>query len=188
MASLRSPDSLSLEVGSTARSQRTTWLPADYGFCRAYAYASLSLRSSALLWPLQSKEGRSKTLEVAPRTSAVFGLGPDTVSALLITIGDNPDRLCSEAAFAHICGVAPIPASSGKTNRHRLRRGGDRSGNSALHIATIVRLRYDQRSRTYAERRTTQGLSMPEIIRCQKRYLAREVFQAIRTDFAKLST
>jgi transposase len=128
------------------------------------------------------------TQEVAPATTAVFGLRPDTVSALLVTIGDNPDRLRSEAAFAHLCGVAPIPASSGKTNRHRLHRGGDRSGNSALHIATVVRLRYDPRSRTYAERRTTEGLSMPEIIRCQKRYLAREVFQALRTDFTKLST
>jgi transposase len=128
------------------------------------------------------------TEEVAPATSAVFGLGPDTVSALLVTIGDNPDRLRSEAAFAHLCGVAPIPASSGKTNRHRLHRGGDRSANSALHIAAIVRLRYDPRSRAYADRRTTQGLSMPEIIRCQKRYLAREVFQALRSDYAKLST
>ena len=126
--------------------------------------------------------------EAAPTTTAVFGLGPDTVSALLITIGDNPDRLRSEAAFARLCGVAPIPASSGKTNRHRLHRGGDRTANSALHIAAIVRLRYDPRSRTYADRRTGQGLSMPEIIRCQKRYLAREVFDALRTDYAKLST
>ena len=126
--------------------------------------------------------------EAAPTTTAVFGLGPDTVSALLITIRDNPDRLRSEAAFARLCGVAPIPASSGKTNRHRLHRGGDRTANSALHIAAIVRLRYDPRSRTYADRRTGQGLSMPQIIRCQKRYLAREVFDALRTDYAKLST
>ena len=95
------------------------------------------------------------TQAAAPATSAVFGLGPDTVSALLITVGDNPDRLRSEAAFAHLCGVAPIPASSGKTNRHRLHRGGDRAGNSALHIAAVVRLRYDPRSRAYADRRTT---------------------------------
>lgn len=128
------------------------------------------------------------TQAVAPTTSAVFGLGPDTVSALLVTIGDNPDRLRSEAAFAHLCGVAPIPASSGKTNRHRLHRGGDRTGNRALHIATVVRLRYDPRSRAYAERRTIQGLSMPEIIRCQKRYLAREVFHALRTDYTKVNT
>ncbi len=92
------------------------------------------------------------------------------MSALLVTIGDNPDRLRSEAAFAHLCGVAPIPASSGKTHRHRLHRGGDRASNSALHIATVVRLRYDPRSRAYAGRRTTEGLSMPEIIRCKKRY------------------
>lgn len=122
------------------------------------------------------------TEKVAPAATAVFGLGPDTVSALLITIGDNPGRLRSEAAFAHLCGVAPIPASSGKTNRHRLHRGGDRTANSALHIATVVRLRYDPRSRAYADRRTGQGLSMPEIIRCQKRYLAREVFQTLRAD------
>lgn len=128
------------------------------------------------------------TKAAAPATSAVFGFGPDTVSALLITIGDNPDRLRSEAAFAHLCGVAPIPASSGKTNRHRLHRGGDRAGNSALHIAAIVRLRYDPRSRAYTNRRTTEGLSMAEIIRCQKRYLAREVFHALRADYAQLST
>jgi len=84
--------------------------------------------------------------------------------------------------------VAPIPASSGKTNRHRLHRGGDRSGNRALHIAVVVRLRYDPRSRDYASRRTTEGLSMPEIIRCQKRYLAREVFTALRADYALITT
>ena len=128
------------------------------------------------------------TTETAPATSAVFGLGPDTVAALRVTIGDNPDRLRSEAAFAHLCGVAPIPASSGKTNRHRLHRGGDRSGNRALHIAAVVRLRYDQRSRDYATCRTGQGLSMPEIIRCQKRYLARKVFAALRADYAALAT
>ena len=97
----------------------------------------------------------------------------------------TPTGLRSEAAFAHLCGVAPIPASSGKTNRHR---GGDRSGNRALHIAAVVRLRYDQRSRDYATRRTGQGLSMPEIIRCQKRYLAREVFAALRADYTALAT
>lgn len=128
------------------------------------------------------------TRAAAPATCEVFGLGPDTASALLVTIGDNPDRLRSEAAFAHLCGVAPIPASSGKTTRHRLHRGGDRAGNSALHIATVVRLRYDPRSRAYADRRTTEGLSMPEIIRCQKRYLAREIFHALRADYAKIST
>lgn len=128
------------------------------------------------------------TRQAAPRTAAVFALGPDTASALLATIGDNPDRLRSEAAFAHLCGVAPIPASSGKTNRHRLHRGGDRSANRALHIAVVVRLRYHQPTRDYAARRRAEGLTMPEIIRCLKRYLAREVFTALRADYVALTT
>jgi transposase len=154
------------------------------------ALRSLAIRAQHLEAETRAlrKQLDQLTQQIAPATTAVFGLGPDTVSALLVTIGDNPDRLRSEAAFAHLCGVAPIPASSGKTNRHRLHRGGDRAGNSALHIAAVVRLRYDPRSRAYAERRTGQGLSMPEIIRCQKRYLAREVFHALRSDYATLST
>ncbi len=111
--------------------------------------------------------------------NAIFALGPDTAASLLISIGDNPDRLRSEAAFARLCGVAPIPASSGKTNRHRLHRGGDRSANRALHIAVIVRMRYCPKTCAYVARRTADGLSKPEIIRCVKRYLAREAFTAI---------
>ena len=84
--------------------------------------------------------------------------------------------------------MAPILASSGKTQRHRLHRGGDRSANHALHIAVIVRLRYCERTRAYAVRRTSEGLSMPEIIRCLKRYLAREVFIALRADYAAITT
>jgi transposase len=114
-------------------------------------------------------------------------MGVDTTSALLVTIGDNPDRLRSEAAFARLCGVAPIPASSGKTNRHRLHRGGDRSGNRALHIATVVRMRYSAETRAYVARRTAEGLSKPEITRCLKRYLAREIFQALRADYSALA-
>ena len=124
---------------------------------------------------------------VAPRSLGIFAMGPDTTSALLVTIGDNPDRLRSESAFARLCGVAPIPASSGKTNRHRLHRGGDRSANRALHIAVVVRMRYCPRTRAYIARRTSEGLSKPEIIRCLKRYLAREMFQALRADFAALT-
>ena len=130
---------------------------------------------------------KALTEAAAPTTSALFALGPDTVSALLVSIGDNPDRLRSEAAFARLCGVAPIPASSGKTTRHRLHRGGDRTANRALHLAIIVRLRYHHGARAYAARRTTEGLSMPEIIRCQKRYLAREVFTALRADYTKIT-
>ena len=123
----------------------------------------------------------------APSTLAVFAMGPDTTAALLVTIGDNPDRLRSEKAFAHLCGVAPIPASSGKTNRHRLHRGGDRSANRALHIAVVVRMRYCTKTRAYVERRTAEGLSKQEIIRCLKRYLAREIFRTLRADYAALT-
>jgi transposase len=155
-----------------------------------HALRSMAVRTQHLSTETRTlrKQLAELTQTAAPATSAIFGLGPDTVSALLVTVGDNPDRLRSEAAFAHLCGVAPIPASSGKTNRHRLHRGGDRAANSALHIATVVRLRYDPRSRAYADRRTTEGLSKPEIIRCQKRYLARETFHALRADYAQLST
>jgi transposase len=123
----------------------------------------------------------------APATLAVFAIGPDTAAALLVTVGDNPDRLRSERAFAHLCGVAPIPASSGKTNRHRLHRGGNRSANRALHIAVIVRMRYCPKTRTYVARRTADGLSKPEIIRCLKRYLAREIYRTLRADYTALS-
>ena len=99
---------------------------------------------------------------------------------LLTSAGDNPDRITSEAAFAHLCGVAPVPASSGRVHRHRLNRGGDRNANNALYVVVINRLRYDSRSRAYAERRTQEGLSKPEIISCLKRYVAREIYHVLR--------
>ncbi|MGY4102306.1 transposase, partial [Nocardia sp. R16R-3T] len=134
------------------------------------------------------KQQLSEVLEqVAPKTMAVFALGPDTAAALVISIGDNPDRLTSEAAFARLCGVAPIPASSGKTIRHRLHRGGDRQANQALHTAVIVRMRYHDDTKTYAARRKRDGKTTPEILRCLKRYLAREVFRALRADYRALT-
>lgn len=105
--------------------------------------------------------------------------GADTAGALLAAAGDNPERLRSESAFAHLCGVAPIPASSGKTNRHRLNRAGNRDANRALYVLALGRLGYDERTRAYAARRTTEGKTKREIIRCLKRYLAREVFTAL---------
>ena len=89
--------------------------------------------------------------------------------------------MTSEAGFAMLCGVAPLPASSGKTSRHRLNRGGDRQANRALHLAVITRMRLDPRTRTYVVRRTAEGLSKREIIRCLKRYLARELFALLRS-------
>ena len=114
--------------------------------------------------------------ETAPALLQAFCVGPDTAAALLITAGDNPERLRSEPAFAALCGVSPLPASSGKTNRHRLNRGGDRRANAALHRVVIVRLRHDPRTRRYMARRVAEGMTKAEVIRCLKRYLAREVF------------
>jgi transposase len=93
-----------------------------------------------------------------------------------VAAGDNPERLRSEAAWAHLCGVAPIPASSGKVARWRLNRGGDRHANSALWVVVITRMNSDPRTRAYVERRLAEGRSKPEIIRILKRYAAREVF------------
>lgn len=120
---------------------------------------------------------------LAPRLLAENGVGLDVAGQLLVTVGDNPDRIHSEAAFAHLCGVAPIPASSGKTsNRHRLNRGGDRAANCALYRIVMCRLRWDPRTRAYMDRRTAQGHSKAEIIRCLKRYVVRDVWNAIQAD------
>jgi len=114
----------------------------------------------------------------APHMLALIGVGAEVAGQLLVTAGDNPDRLRSEAAFAHLCGPAPLPVSSGRTHRHRLNRGGDRAANNALYIVVLGRLRYD--SRTRADRRTQQDLSKREIIRCLKRYVAREIYAALQ--------
>lgn len=121
------------------------------------------------------------TSETAPALLAAYCIGQDSAATLLITAGDNPERLKSESAFAALCGVNPIPASSGKTNRHRLNRGGDRRANAALHRVVIVRLRHDERTRRYMERRVGEGMTKPEVIRCLKRYVAREVFSILHT-------
>lgn len=117
----------------------------------------------------------------APALLALNGVGVEVAGQLLATAGDNPDRLHSEAAFAHLCGVAPLPASSGRTDRHRLNRGGDRAANAALRTVVLCRMRHDPRTRTYVARRTAQGLSKKDIIRCLKRYIAREVHTALLT-------
>ncbi|MCK9899775.1 transposase [Parafrankia colletiae] len=113
---------------------------------------------------------------VAPTLLAVNGVGADTAGQLLVSAGDNPDRLRSEAAFAMLCGVAPLPASSGRTHRYRLNRGGDRQANAALHRVVVCRLRWDPATQAYVERRTAEGKTKKEIIRCLKRYVAREIY------------
>lgn len=120
---------------------------------------------------------------LAPTLLAINGVGLDGAGQLLVTAGDNPQRIPSEAAFAHLVGVAPIPASSGKTaGKHRLNRGGDRAANAAIYRIVLCRLRHDPATRAYVERRTSEGKSKKDIIRCLKRYLAREVFNAIQAD------
>ena len=124
----------------------------------------------------------------APRTIALLGIGPQHAGQLLVTAGQNITRLHGEAAFAHLCGVDPIPASSGKTTRHRLNPGGDRAANSALHMIAVVRLRYCERTQQYAKRRIAEGRSKREVLRCLKRYIAREVYRTLRADLADLAT
>jgi transposase len=117
----------------------------------------------------------------APGLLALYGIGPDTAALLLIAAGDHPGRLRSEAAWAHLCAVAPIPASSGKVTRHRLNPGGNREANHALWRVVITRMSSHAPTRAYVERRSEQGLSKKEIIRCLKRYVAREVYRHLRT-------
>jgi transposase len=114
--------------------------------------------------------------ETAPALAARPGIGTECASVLLVAAGDNPERLRNEATFAHLCGVAPIDASSGKHERHRLNRGGDRQANSALWHIVITRMVYDPRTRDYIERRMTEGLTKKEAFRCLKRYIAREIY------------
>jgi transposase len=117
--------------------------------------------------------------ELAPALVGRNSIGHGCAAQLLLTAGDNPQRLLSEASFAALCGVSPVPASSGKITRHRLNRGGDRAANSALHIIAIGRLRTEPRTKAYVAKRIAEGHSKLEAIRCLKRYIAREVFSLI---------
>ncbi|WP_235624393.1 transposase [Mycolicibacterium senegalense] len=124
--------------------------------------------------------------EANPGLRAAYGVGADTAAQLLITAGANPHRLHSEAAFAALCGVAPVPASSGKTNRHRLSRGGDRAANNALHRIALVRLSHHQPTKDYAQRQLRNGHSKSkvEVLRKLKRAIAREMFKLLTRQIA----
>ena len=114
-----------------------------------------------------------------PELLELRGVGPDTAAILLVTAGDNRERLRSEASFAKMCGVAPLEASSGRVRRHRLNRGGDRQANHALWRIVLVRMHCDPRTREYVDRRRAEGLSTQEIMRCLKRYVAREIYRVL---------
>jgi transposase len=122
----------------------------------------------------------------APRTTQLLGISTGHAGQLLVTAGQNIERLHGEGAFAALCGASPIPASSGRTTRHRLNYGGDRDANRTLHMIAVCRLRYCARTQTYAARRTKEGKTKREIIRCLKRYIAREAYHALAADLAQL--
>jgi transposase len=148
------------------------------------AAAKHAIRALARRWVMLEAEIKEHeqiidklTEHVAPAMRAAFGIGPDVAAEMLIIAGDRPiERLRSEAAFAKLCGAAPIPASSGMTQRYRLNPGGHRQANSALYRAVIVRMRFHPATVTYVARRTAEGKTKREIIRCLKRYLAREIY------------
>ena len=115
--------------------------------------------------------------ETAPSLLELHGVGTDTAASLLVTAGDNPDRIHNERSWAHLCGVTPLPASSGKETRHRLNRGGDRQANAALYRIVLTRMSSDEETRRYVARRRNEGLNTAEIMRCLKRYVARQTFK-----------
>ena len=155
------------------------------------ASATHTLRALARRWMALTEEMAIHdqhlarlTTETSPTLREGFGVGAHTAAELLIVFGDNPDRIRSEAAFATLCGACPLPASSGMTTgRHRLNRGGHRHANAALYRAVIVRMRYHQPTVDDVARRTADGRTKREIIRCLKRFLAREIYQRVMTDF-----
>ncbi|HYG90954.1 MAG TPA: IS110 family transposase [Azospirillum sp.] len=147
------------------------------------ASAKASLRAIARRWldldaEIKAHDAHLEELvgRCAPRMIQAHGIKTGTAAEMLILAGDNPERIRSEAAFAKLCGVCPIPASSGKTSRHRLNRGGHRQANAALYRVVVVRMRAHQPTIDYVQRRTAEGKSKPEIIRCLKRFVAREIF------------
>ena len=142
-----------------------------------------TLRAIAQRWLILNNEisGHEKLLgtlvdQLAPQLTAAFGVGPDHASELLLALGDNAERLYSEAAFAKLCGACPVPASSGNTRRYRLNRGGNRRANAALHGIVVVRMKYHEPTRAYVTRRITEGKTKPEIMRCLKRHITREIW------------
>jgi transposase len=162
------------------------------------AQGELELPSQSARFALRSLARRIQTLDeeiaaldkqlerlvrgAAPRTTALLGISTGHAGQLLVSAGQNIERLRGESSFAALCGASPIPASSGKTTRHRLKYGGDRDANRALHLIAVCRLRYCPRTRAYAQRRTAEGKTKPEIIRCLKRYIARETYHTLTAD------
>jgi transposase len=174
------------ELVRIASRWRTGSTPDTHLLVAKHALRSLARRHRDLTEEIRDLDTHLTRLvqQTAPQLLAVRGLGPLTCAALLVALGDNPGRMRSESAFAHLCGVAPVPASSGKTSRHRLNRGGDRQANYALYILAITRMAWDPRTRAYVTKRQADGKSTKEIIRCLKRHIAREIYHLLTTPAA----
>lgn len=192
------PEALRDALRSMTRMQlvRTlaAWRPDPTAYRNVEAAYRIGLRSLARRYlELHDEIGDLDTMiaglveDLAPNLIARNSIGHVGAAQLLLTAGDNPERLRSEASFAALCGVSPVPASSGKVVRHRLNRGGDRAANSALHIIAIGRLRTDQRTKDYVAKRIAEGHSKLDAIRALKRYIAREVFTLIRDRHKEIS-
>ena len=184
------PEEVRDQVRNLTRMQRlrtcSAWRPDTIGYRDPVVATRLSLKSLArrildltdeiadldrLIGPLVG--------ELALSLLQLEGVGIEIAGEFVVAAGENPDRLRCEASFAMMCGACPIPASSGKTQRHRLNRGGNRQANSALHLVAIGRMRTDERTQAYVARRTQEGLSKREILRCLKRYVAREIYRTL---------
>jgi transposase len=155
--------------------------PRDVPTATKFALRSVARRYEALSEEIAELDAHLDRLvaQAAPELISLPGIGTDHAAILLIVAGDNPQRLGSEASFASLCGASPIEASSGKVVRHRLNRGGNRDANRALYMICLARMRRDQRTQEYVARRTAEGKSKREIIRCLKRYVAREVYRVL---------
>jgi transposase len=155
--------------------------PSDVPAATKFALRSVARRYETLSKEIAELDAHLGRLveQAAPELVSLPGIGTDNAATLLIVAGDNPQRLASEASFANLCGVSPIEASSGKAVRHRLNRGGNREANRALYMVCLARMRRDQRTKEYVARRTKEGKSKREIIRCLKRYVAREVYRVL---------
>jgi transposase len=169
------------EVVAVAARFRPGCDPIDVEAATKLALRSLARRYDALSEEIAGLDMQLDRLvrEVAPELISLPAIGTDHAATLLLVAGDNPQRLGSEASFASLCGVSPIEASSGKVVRHRLNRGGNRDANRALHMICMVRMGMDRRTREYVARRTQEGKSKREILRCLKRYVAREVYRVL---------
>jgi transposase len=155
--------------------------PEDVEAVTKFALRSVARRHEALSEEIAELDAQLERLvaEAAPELLALPAVGTHHAATLLVLAGDNPDRLKSEASFASLCGVSPVEASSGKVVRHRLNRGGNRDANRALHMICVVRMGSDRRTRSYVARRIAEGKSKWEIMRCLKRYIAREVYRVL---------